>query len=165
MRLRYLLDTNICIYIAKSRPDSVLQRFRQLRVGEVAMSVITHGELCYGASKSRRRDEAKKTLVELTSMIPILPLTPEVGEQYGTIRSELEGSGRPIGNNDLWIAAHAFALGVALVTNNAREFKRIRGLEVENWVEGDGMSSVHETKRTYRTRRLTERPRKSGIGD
>ena len=98
-------------------------------------------------------------------MIPILPLTREVGERYGTIRSELERSGCPIGNNDLWIAAHAFALGVALVTNNAREFKRIRGLKVENWVDGDGVSSVQETKRTYRTLRLRERPRKLGIGD
>ncbi len=153
MSLRYLLDTNICIYVAKHRPDSVLRRFRRLKVGEVAMSVITYGELYYGASKSKRRDEAQKTIGELASMIPVLPLATQVGEQYGVVRSELERAGRPIGNNDLWIAAHALTLGVALVTNNAREFKRIRGLEVENWVEEQGAGSVHEAQRTYSTRK------------
>jgi tRNA(fMet)-specific endonuclease VapC len=153
MRLRYLLDTNICIYIAKNRPDTVLKRFQQLGVGEVAMSVITHGELCFGACKSRRREEAQKALREIATMIPILPLTSKVGERYGEIRSELEKSGRPIGNNDMWIAAHALALGVVLVTNNAREFERIPDLEAENWVEGTEQSQVHEGKRRYRTRR------------
>ena len=153
MSLRYLLDTNICIYIAKNRPEAVLKRFEQLSVGEVAMSVITHGELCYGACKSRRRDEAQKALQDLATMIPVLPLTSQVGERYGEIRSELESSGRLIGNNDLWIAAHARALGVALVTNNAREFARVSGLEVENWVEKADQSGVHEARRRYRTRR------------
>ena len=153
MRLRYLLDTNICIYIAKNRPDAVLKRFQQLSVGDVAMSVITHGELCYGACKSRRREEAQKALGELAAMIPVLPLTSQVGERYGEIRSGLENSGRLIGNNDLWIAAHALGLGVALVTNNAREFARVPGLEVENWVEKTDQFQVHESKRRYRSRR------------
>jgi tRNA(fMet)-specific endonuclease VapC len=157
MRLRYLLDTNICIYIAKNRPDEVLKRFQQLGVGEVAMSVITHGELCFGACKSRRREEAQKALREMATMIPVLPLTSKVGERYGEIRSELEKSGRPIGNNDIWIAAHALALGVVLVTNNAREFARIPDLAVENWVEGAEQSQVHEAKRRYRTRRNLRR--------
>jgi tRNA(fMet)-specific endonuclease VapC len=154
MQLRYLLDTNICIYIAKNRPDAVLKRFKQLRTGEVAMSVITHGELCYGACKSRRREEAQEVLRELARMIPVLPISPQVGHRYGEIRSELENSGRLIGNNDLWIAAHALALGVVLVTNNTREFARVPGLEVENWVEIAGRSQVHEAKRNYRTRRI-----------
>jgi tRNA(fMet)-specific endonuclease VapC len=153
MRLRYLLDTNICIYIAKNRPDTVLKRFQHLAVGELAMSVITHGELCFGACKSRRCEEARKALREMATMIPILPLTSTVGERYGEIRSELEKSGRPIGNNDMWIAAHALALGVVLVTNNAREFARIPDLEVENWAEGTEPPQVHEGKRKYRTRR------------
>ncbi len=153
MRLRYLLDTNICIYIARNRPDAVLKRFQKLGVGEVAMSVITHGELCFGACKSRRLEEAQKALREMATMIPILPLTSQVGERYGEIRSELEKSGRPIGNNDIWIAAHALALGVVLVTNNARAFARIPDLEVENWVAGTKHSQVHEAKRRYRTRR------------
>jgi len=153
MRLRYLLDTNICIYIAKNRPEAVLQRFREMSVGEVAMSVITHGELCYGACKSRRREEAQKALSRLATMIPVLPLNAQIGERYGAIRSKLESSGRPIGNNDLWIAAHALALGVVLVTNNSREFLRVPGLEVDNWVEGTAPSGVHEAKRRYHTRR------------
>jgi tRNA(fMet)-specific endonuclease VapC len=154
MRLRYLLDTNICIYIAKNRPDAVLKRFQQLSAGEVAMSVITHGELWYGACKSRRREDAQEALCELATMIPVLPISAQVGERYGEIRSELENSGRLIGNNDLWIAAHALALGVALVTNNAREFARVPGLEVENWVQRTDQSQVREAKRRYRTRRI-----------
>ena len=149
MALRYLLDTNICIYIAKNRPDSVLKRFRQLSVGEVAMSAITHGELCYGACKSRRREDAQKALRELGTMIPVLPISSQVGDRYGEIRSELEHAGRLIGNNDLWIAAHALALGVALVTNNSREFARVTGLVVENWVERSDPSQVHEAKRKH----------------
>jgi tRNA(fMet)-specific endonuclease VapC len=154
MGLRYLLDTNICIYIAKNRPDAVLKRFQKLSIGEVAMSVITHGELCYGACQSRHREDAQKTLSDLASMIPVLPISSQVGERYGGVRSELEHSGRLIGNNDLWIAAHALALGVTLVTNNAREFARVPGLEVENWVEKADPSQVHEAKRRYRTRRI-----------
>ena len=154
MQLRYLLDTNICVYIAKNRPDAVLKRFKQLRIGEVAMSVITHGELCYGACKSRRREEAQEALRELARMIPVLPISPQVGQRYGEIRSELENSGRLIGNNDLWIAAHALALCVVLVTNNTREFARVPGLEAENWVEITGQSQVHEAKKNYHTRRI-----------
>jgi len=116
--------------------------------------VITHGELCYGACKSRRREDARKTLSELASMIPVLPISSQIGERYGEVRSELERSGRLIGNNDVWIAAHALALGVTLVTNNAREFARVPGLEVENWIERTDPSQVHEAKRRYRTRRI-----------
>ena len=134
MPLRYLLDTNICIYIAKNRPPEVQERFGRLRPGEVGMSVITYGELCYGACKSRRPDDAHKALEALATLIPVLQISPEVGDRYGEIRGELESSGRMIGNNDLWIAAHAAALGVPLVTNNDREFTRIAGLAVQNWV-------------------------------
>ena len=154
MRLRYLLDTNICIYIAKNRPVAVLKRFQQLSIGEVAMSVITHGELCYGACRSLRREEAQKALAELATMIPVLPMSSQVGERYGEIRSQLEKSGRPIGNNDLWIAAHALTLEFTLVTNNAREFARVPGLKVENWIETTDRSRVHETKSRYRTPRI-----------
>jgi tRNA(fMet)-specific endonuclease VapC len=155
MPLRYLLDTNICIYIAKKRPEEVLARFRQLRPGEVAMSVITHGELYFGACKSGRRNEAEKALDELATMVPVLPLVPEVGFRYGEIRSALERSGCSIGNNDLWIAAHAMVLGVPLVTNNDREFTRVIGLEVLNWAakKPGAHPQVHETARRYSARR------------
>lgn len=134
MKLRYLLDTNICIYIAKQRPLSVLQRFEKMEVGEVAMSIITYGELLFGAEKSQSPKKTKATLEELSRLIPAEQFTLDVAQHYAHTRSTLESEGKPIGNNDLWIAAHALALNVILVTNNIREFSRIRHLTVENWV-------------------------------
>jgi tRNA(fMet)-specific endonuclease VapC len=132
--LQYFLDTNICIYIAKQKPLSVLHKFEQLVVGQVAMSTITYGELLYGAQKSHHPRLAMKALEDLTGLIPALPIPTETGKIYGEIRSKLEKQGVPIGNNDLWIAAHALALEVVLVTNNIKEFRRIPHLKVENWV-------------------------------
>ncbi|EKD70224.1 MAG: hypothetical protein ACD_46C00598G0005 [uncultured bacterium] len=134
MTLRYLLDTNICIYIAKQKPISVLKRFEKIEIGEVAISTITYGELLYGAEKSQHPKKAKQALMELSSLIPSLPLTINVGEQYAKIRCILEKKGKPIGNNDLWIASHALALKVILVTNNLKEFSRVPHLKVENWI-------------------------------
>jgi tRNA(fMet)-specific endonuclease VapC len=133
MSLRYLLDTNICIYIAKQRPPAVAERFTQLAAGSVGMSLVTFGELCYGAEKSVRRDEALATLVRLTELIPVVEPDAAVGEAYGALRASLERAGTPIGNNDLWIAAHALGLGVTLVSNNTREFERVPNLKLENW--------------------------------
>lgn len=135
MELRYLLDTNICIYISKQKPLSVLHRFEHLHVGEVGMSTITYGELFYGANKSQQSKQTLLALNELTKLIFPIPLAPETGKHYGEIRSQLEKKGKPIGNNDLWIAAHALALDVTLVTNNMKEFERIAYLKIENWVK------------------------------
>jgi len=134
VNLRYLLDTNICIYISKRRPLQVLERFKQLAPGEVGMSLVTYGELYYGAQKSQQRELALEKLSQLAAYIPVI--TPEVqtAVQYGTLRTTLERAGTPIGNNDLWIAAHALALELILVSNNTSEFKRVPGLVVENWV-------------------------------
>lgn len=128
MDLTWLLDTNICIYIAKHRPPEVARRFAELEVGQVGMSVVTYGELHNGAMKSQQREMALEKLESLTGLIPVLPMAESVGQQYGKIRSHLEQSGTPIGNNDLWIAAHALDLGLVLVTNNLREFQRIPDL-------------------------------------
>lgn len=133
MELRYLLDTNICIYIRRKRPDEVLRRFRRLRLGEAALSVITYGELLYGAAKSAHRSAAMERLAELTQYLPALPLPEIAADTYGEIRSDLETKGTMIGNNDLWIAAHALSSGLILVTNNEKEFRRVRGLKVQNW--------------------------------
>ena len=133
MEHRYLLDTNICIYIRQKRPDEVLRRFRKLRPGEAALSVITYGELLYEATKSQQRVAAVDGLRELVNLLPALSLPETAAEAYGTIRAELEAKGDMIGNNDLWIAAHAVASGLTLVTNNEREFRRVRGLKVQNW--------------------------------
>jgi tRNA(fMet)-specific endonuclease VapC len=130
---RYLLDTNICIYIRQKRPDEVLRRFRKLRPGEAALSVITYGELLYGAAKSKQRVTALEQLRELGNLLPALSLPETAAEVYGTIRAELEVKGEMIGNNDLWIASHAVASGLTLITNNEREFRRVRGLKMQNW--------------------------------
>jgi tRNA(fMet)-specific endonuclease VapC len=133
-RLRYLLDTNICVYIAKQRPPAVAQRLASLDAGSVAMSVITFGELRYGAEKSQQREATLANLDKLQSLIPVIALNDQVGARYGEIRAQLERAGTPIGNNDLWIAAHALVLDVTLVTNNTREFERLAQLRLANWV-------------------------------
>jgi tRNA(fMet)-specific endonuclease VapC len=130
---RYLLDTNICIYIHRRQPAEVLTRFRNLRPGEVAISVITWGELLYGAAKSRMRKQALQILEEFRTIVPVQPLPENAGKAYGTLRAALESKGTPIGNNDLWIAAHAKAGSLTLVTNNEREFRCVPGLKIQNW--------------------------------
>jgi tRNA(fMet)-specific endonuclease VapC len=131
---RYLLDTNICIYIKNHRPAEVLAHFSKLPPGKVAMSVITYGELCFGAEKSAKPKETRHILEQLIALIPVLPLDEAVSTHYGKIRQHLQVNGKPIGNNDLWIASHALANKLILVTNNVAEFERVPGLRVENWV-------------------------------
>ncbi len=139
MATRYLLDTNICIYIAKHRPPEVRERFARHGAGELAMSIITYGELRFGAEKSAAKAQATLSLQALTGLVEVVPLGLPVGDHYGEIRADLQRRGLPIGNNDLWIAAHARAEDWVLVTNNEREFERVPGLRVENWVRGPGM--------------------------
>lgn len=133
---RYLLDTNICIYIAKRKPPEVLARFENLAVGEVAMSLITFGELHYGATRSANATRALETIELLATAIPVLTPDLAIAHHYGEIRAHLTAAGTPIGSNDLWIAAHARSADLTLVTNNAGEFRRVPGLRVENWVAG-----------------------------
>ncbi len=133
--VKYLLDTNICIYITKNRPPEVLEKFKTLKRGEVAMSTITYGELRYGAQKSSQSKKINQILERLIKLIPVLPLNNSVATFYGQVRSACEKQGKPIGNNDLWIASHALDLKLTLVTNNEKEFKRVKGLTVENWVK------------------------------
>lgn len=135
MNPRYLLDTNVCIYIAKRRPPEVLKRFETLRVGDVAISIITYGELEYGAEKSHLPEIAHENLGHLIELIPVLPLPISSATHYGRIRSTLQRKGKLIGANDLWIASHAMAEGLILVSNNIREFRRIKDLKVENWIK------------------------------
>lgn len=133
MTLKYMLDTNICIYISKKKPEQVLTRFEQASSGEIGMSIITYSELLYGAYKSQLHEQAILKLKALTQFIPVLPLPNTIADHYAKIRSLLEKKGQPIGGNDLLIAAHALSLNVILVTNNEKEFKRIAELRVENW--------------------------------
>lgn len=133
MQVRYLLDTNICIYIRQKRSLEVLRYFERLRPGEAAISAITYGELLYGAEKSAHRSAAIARLRELADILLPLPLPAAASECYGTLRARLESRGEMIGNNDLWIAAHALAEHFILVTNNERGFRRVNGLKLENW--------------------------------
>lgn len=130
----YLLDTNICIYIIKQKPVSVLKRFEALPLGSMSMSLVTFGELQHGALRSRNRDTATGILDELAEYIPVLAMSNDVATAYANTRADLAAKGTPIGNNDLWIAAHAITLGYTLVSNNVKEFERVEGLKLENWV-------------------------------
>jgi tRNA(fMet)-specific endonuclease VapC len=134
MEPRFLLDTNICIYIRRQKPPEVLARFQRLKPGEAVLSVITYGELVYGVEKSQFREQAMMRLAELEGLMPVMELPSRAGQVYGAIRAALEAKGETIGNNDLWIAAHAKAMGLTLVTNNEREFRRVEGLKTQNWV-------------------------------
>jgi len=131
----YLLDTNICIYIAKRKPQRLMERLRKAKSEDAGMSVITYFELMYGAWKSEYRDMSLSRIEALRRLIAVAPLDDSAGSNFGRIRAELERKGTPIGPYDLLIAAHALTLGVTLVTNNAREFSRIEGLKVENWAD------------------------------
>ncbi len=130
-----MLDTDICIYLAKDRYPQVIARFKRLKPDQAVMSVVTYGELQYGAYKSTERSRTLAQLAELIQDIPVESLTSSVAQAYGEIRAALSKQGRVIGNNDLWIAAHAMALDVTLATNNEREFLRVVGLSVENWTK------------------------------
>lgn len=130
----YMLDTNICIYIIKKQPASVLERFEQLPFGSVSMSLVTYGELEYGALRSNNSNKALNTLEEIKNYIPVLPIEVNVAKHYADIRADLAKKGSPIGNNDLWIAAHARALGHTVVSNNIKEFERVENLHLENWI-------------------------------
>ncbi len=134
MRLGYLLDTNICIYIIKKRPASVREKFEALEIGRIGMSIITYGELYYGTQKSTHPKKTRRLLQKLERFIPPLPLPTDAAQCYGEIRNQLEKQGKSIGNNDLWIAAHALAMELTLVTNNQKEFSRVPKLKLENWV-------------------------------
>jgi tRNA(fMet)-specific endonuclease VapC len=133
MELRYLLDTNIFIYIRQGRPESVVRRFSKLAPGEAAVSIISYGELFFGACKRGQRPDDLERLRTLMGLLPCLTIPEAAAESYGAVRAELELKGQMISNNDLWIAAHALASGLILVTNNEKEFRRVRGLKVQNW--------------------------------
>lgn len=131
--MRYLLDTNICIYIINRRPPQVFAHFDGLRYGDVAVSSITGAELAFGVAKSgsQRNHEA---LEKFLAPLEVLPFDVGAMHAYGPLRADLQRRGQPIGSLDTLIAAHALALGATLVTNNIEEFRRVPALICENWV-------------------------------
>jgi tRNA(fMet)-specific endonuclease VapC len=133
MDTRFLLDTDICIYVRQKKSEILLRRFHALQAGQASVSVVTFGELLSGAIRRGQMVAERDKWRELVHLLPVLPLPVEASEKYGAIRAELEAKGKIIGNNDPWIAAHALAAGLIPVTNNEKKFKRVRGLKVENW--------------------------------
>ncbi|MDY6993257.1 MAG: type II toxin-antitoxin system VapC family toxin [Pseudomonadota bacterium] len=131
----FMLDTNICIYIKKQNPPQVFAKLQSLYSHQVCMSAITFAELMYGALKSQRVGHNLTVLQNLRQIILVKPFNEQAAETYGHVRSDLERKGLIIGSNDLLIAAHALSQGMTLVTNNEKEFRRINGLKIVNWVD------------------------------
>lgn len=131
--MKFLLDTNICIYIIRQSPPKVFRQFRNLTVGQVGISTITYCELSFGVQKSRHIAQNEAALEQFVSPLDIRPYPKEAARTYGKIRAELENAGKPIGPLDTLIAAHAVHEGLTLVTNNLKEFSRVPNLNVENW--------------------------------
>jgi tRNA(fMet)-specific endonuclease VapC len=134
MKIRYLLDTDMFIDIRNHRPPQVLKRFGLLEPGTIGISVITYGELIRGAERSEHKKLNYEKLKQFVELIPVQTMSEDTAIHYGKIRTALEKAGKVIGNNDLWIAAHARAMSVILITNNTKEFSRVDDLTLENWV-------------------------------
>lgn len=130
---KYLLDTDICIYVIRKKPIKIFDRFKALTIGQLAISSITYAELQFGVQNSSDPEANSLKLHKFLGPVDVLDFTSDAGVAYGSIRSSLKKSGQLIGGNDLLIAAHSISSGYVLVTNNVREYKRVPDLEYENW--------------------------------
>jgi tRNA(fMet)-specific endonuclease VapC len=133
--MRYMLDTNICIFAIRRKPTNVLFNLLKKISSDICISVITYSELIHGVEKSRDIDQNRLALTMFLSEIEIIPYDTHDAEEYGRIRADLEKQGTPIGPMDMLIAAHAKSRGFILVTNNTREFERVKNLQIEDWTK------------------------------
>jgi tRNA(fMet)-specific endonuclease VapC len=133
--IKYMLDTNICIYIIKKKPENVIARFRQIQVSEIGISSITLSELEYGVMISAKPEQNKLALAQFIAPIETPAYDHVAAQHYGNIRALLDRQGTPIGSLDMLIAAHALSQNSVLITNNESEFKRISNLKIENWAK------------------------------
>ena len=133
--MRYMLDTNICIYAIIHKPEQVLSHLQEHTPSEVCISSVTYAELMHGVEKSKARERNRIALALLLANIEIMNFDTPAAESYGKVRADLERAGTPIGPLDTMIAGHALSLGYTLVTNNTKEFERITDLPLENWSE------------------------------
>jgi tRNA(fMet)-specific endonuclease VapC len=133
--MKFMLDTNICIYIIKQKPTSVLERFLRSEISQIGISTITLSELSYGVTKSSRPQQNQIALMQFIAPLEILPYDDLAAQHYGNLRARLEIQGRTIGSLDMLIAAHALSIACILVTNNEKEFCRIPHLKIDNWVK------------------------------
>jgi tRNA(fMet)-specific endonuclease VapC len=133
--MKLMLDTDTCIALIKRKPPQVIKRFQQYTVGDICISWVTLAELEFGVAKSRQQERNQAALDEFVLPLEIANFDPAVARVYGRVRAALEKKGTPIGALDTIIGAHAMRLGVTLVTNNKREFSRIKGLKVVDWLD------------------------------
>ena len=131
--MKYMLDTDIFSYMVNGVPQ-VLERYAEVADQEIYLSVISHGEILFGIAKQQPGVSKQKRIAYLLDQMSIALMDEDAARCYGSVRNALELSGKPIGSNDTWIAAHAMSLGATLVTGNLREYKRVAGLKVENWL-------------------------------
>jgi len=132
--VKYLLDTNTCIYVINKKPPSAVNRIRSKHPDEVSISAITIAELEYGVYHSKHIDQNRIALLEFLVPFIILDFDQSAAAVYGSVRASLERKGTPIGQMDLLLAAQALSQQLILVTNNVREFRRVAGLQIENWI-------------------------------
>ena len=133
--MKFMLDTNTCIYIIKRKPPHVIERFRRTEISQIGISSITLSELLYGASKSAKPEQNRIALTQFIAPMEILSYDDEAAQYYGDLRTHLEKQGAPIGSLDMLIAAHALSIACTLITNNEKEFIRIPNLKIDNWVK------------------------------
>lgn len=131
--MKYMLDTNICIYIIKHKPEILIKRFLAHAPDEMCISAITYAELLHGVEKSQAIEKNRLALSLFLSPLTVLKFGDHAAEEYGRIRADLEKKGTTIGSMDMLLAGHAKAEGLIMVTNNTREFNRVVGLQVEDW--------------------------------
>ena len=134
--MKYMLDTNTCIYVIKHKPDTVIRKFLSHDPEELCISAITYAELMHGVEKSMAVERNRIAMSLFLSPITILQFDERAAEEYGRIKAELEKKGTPIGPMDTLIASHAKSRGIIIVTNNTREYNRVVGLTVEDWTQG-----------------------------
>lgn len=134
--MKYMIDTNICIYVIKRKPIEVIENFPKHDPMDLCVSSITYAELMHGVEKSQATERNRAAVTLFLSPMEILPFDSDAGEEYGKIRADLERKGTPIGPMDMLIAGHARAKGLTVVTNNTREFLRVKDLDVEGWTIG-----------------------------
>lgn len=131
--MKYMLDTNICIYLIKKKSEKILRHFKAHSIGDIGISSITIAELRYGVEKSQQVQKNREALYEFLLPLEIADFDDEAAVSYGTVRVALEKAGTPVGSMDMLIGAHALSLGATLVTNNVREFRQIKGLKIADW--------------------------------
>ena len=134
---RYMLDTDTCSYVMRRSHESVLKRLAKVPVSDVCISVITKSELLFGVEVSPKRRQDEATLAAFLRYVEVLDFPDKASSHYAKIRADLKSRGAMIGANDLLIAAHARSMGLTLITNNTREFGRVRGLSIDNWAKND----------------------------